>query len=579
MDLKALLDPSSLRRLAGARSYVRGVEYFHDGRVHGLVELDGTVAARVRGSRDYKVRLCSERSRILHACNCPVGEDGEFCKHGVAVGLAYLDPATHDHPGAERTAQSEVTMNEVRAYLAGLPQEELVGMLMTRALEDELLRRKLLLLTARKRPQGPDLGTFRQAITSALDVPDFIEYDEMDGYVDEVLRVVDSVEDLLKEGRAADVIGLTEHALTQTELAMESVDDSSGRMSEVFERLQALHLQACRKAKPDPEELARRLFGWELGGGWDSFRGAAETYARVLGESGLAAYRALAAAEWAKVPPLTPGKSDAEKYGKRFRITHIMETLARRSGDVEAVVAVMQRDLSSSFEYFQIVEAYRKARKQALALEWAERGLKAFPAETDEQLREFLAKEYHRQGRHDEAMALIWAEFTEQISPEQYRRLKVHADRIGAWPAWREKALAHVRARIETKRSRPSRNAWDQAGHSDLVSLFLWEGDDEAAWREARAGGCRKDLWLALAAKREKLHPADAVEALKLLIEPTLEVRNKEAYRTATGFLRRIGKLMTRLGQDEEFRHLLASIRASHKAKRNFMKLLDEAYG
>jgi hypothetical protein len=39
-----------------------------------------------------------------------------------------------------------------------------------------------------------------------------------------------------------------------------------------------------------------------------------------------------------------------------------METLARRSGDVEAIVAVKKRDLSSAYDYLQIAETYRQAR-------------------------------------------------------------------------------------------------------------------------------------------------------------------------------------------------------------------------
>src|SRR5262245_65949612 len=100
----------------------------------------------------------------------------------------------------------------------------------------------------------------------------------------------------------------------------------------------------------------------------------------------------LAEAEWAKVPALRPGEDDSEKYGKRFRMTHIMETLARRTGDMEAVVAVKKRDLSLAYHYLQIAETYKNARKHDLALEWAERGVKAFPKRTDSRLRELDRK-------------------------------------------------------------------------------------------------------------------------------------------------------------------------------------------
>jgi uncharacterized Zn finger protein len=110
------------------------------------------------------------------------------------------------------------------------------------------------------------------------------------------------------------------------------------------------------------------------------------------------------------------------------------------------------------------------------------------------------------------------------------------------------------------------------------VKILLWEKDAEAAWREARDGGCSSDLWLELAARREKDHPEDALPIYLGRIEPTLAQKHNEAYKDAVGLLRKIGGLMARLGRGEEFVGYLASIRADHKPKRNFMKLLDQAF-
>jgi hypothetical protein len=89
-----------------------------------------------------------------------------------------------------------------------------------------------------------------------------------------------------------------------------------------------------------------------------------------------------------------------------------METLAAQTGDVEALVAVKQRDLSLPYAYFQIAEIYKEAKQPDRALEWAERGLQAFPKDPDPRLQDFLAEEYHHRKRHNDAMALIWAQYT-----------------------------------------------------------------------------------------------------------------------------------------------------------------------
>jgi len=294
----------------------------------------------------------------------------------------------------------------------------------------------------------------------------------------------------------------------------------------------------------------------------------------VLGKKGLAVYRKLAEAEWAKIPQLHPGAS--EEYGKRFRITSMMEALARASDDIEALVAVMSRDLSHAYHYFQIAEEYKKARLHDKALEWAERGVKAFPERTDSRLRDFLAEEYHRRKRHDEAMKLIWAEFTDHADIGNYRKLAGHAKRISEWPAWREKALTFLREFIIKARKKQSQSRWDHVpDRSTLVEIFLWEKDYETAWKEAKEGGCGNHLWLGLAAKREKDYPEGALEVYKQQVEPTVNQKNNDAYKKAVTYLVKVRDLMERLDRGADFMSYLESVRIQHKIKRNFMKSID----
>lgn len=155
---------------------------------------------------------------------------------------------------------------------------------------------------------------------------------------------IEAVAELFEQGHAEAVIELCEYALTRVEKTLEQVDDSDGYMSLLLDPLQELPLAACNKAKPDPEALAERLFNWELTGDWDTFHGAAQTYSRLLGRRGAQRYRELAEVQWAGVKPLKSGENDPARYGKRYRITRIMQGLAEQTGDIEALVAIKQRD-------------------------------------------------------------------------------------------------------------------------------------------------------------------------------------------------------------------------------------------
>lgn len=574
--LGELLDRRALRKLAGEQSYERGADYFANGQVRSFTEDQGRLSAKVQGAQPYRVGLWVEGGDVEYSCTCPMGRDGAFCKHRVAAGLAWLHGSVAEPALKKRSRAPNVTMGDVRRYLATQEKPALIALLIQHATENDRLRQRLLLQAATRSAKGIDLDTYRRAIDDAADTGDFVEYGAAYDYAQGIGDAIDSIDELLRKGHAGEVVELAEHALAAVEHALESVDDSDGYMGGVLERLQRLHLAACRKAKPNPEELAKRLWEWELRGQWDIFYGAVESYAGVLGQRGLAVYRQLAEAEWAKVPALGPHRAEGGDHARRFRVTQVMEALARQAGDHEAVVAVRKRDLSSAYNYLQIAETYKSARKHDLALEWAERGAKAFPERTDSRLREFLAHEYHRRKRHAAAMMLMWAEFTESPELERYRVLKDHAERIGSWSVWREKAIAFIRESIADART--DRSNWSRrTDRSELVRILLWERKVDAAWREAMAGGCSNDLWLTLAAKRKKEHPEDALPIYQRLIEPTLNRKNNQAYREAIGLLRQIRDLMFRVGKEPDFARYLTSVRSGHKAKRNFVKLLDHA--
>ncbi len=576
----AVLTLNAIRRIADPSSFDRGEQYLALGLVQSITEYNGTITATVKGTRTYTVKLQFDDGEVEHSCTCPMGDEDIFCKHCVAVGLAWIEGGSKDKgEKGSKAAKAEITMKDVKSHLEALEKDALVEMILQQAQDDDHLREKLFMQTAKKLPGGRNLCALKKIIRNAIDPGDFVDYHAMRGYTRNVDNVFDTIEDLLKDGHATEVIELAEYAIDEVEIAIQSVDDSNGEMGDMLHRLQEIHLAACRKAKPDPEKLAERLFEKELNGEWDVFYGAAKAYASILGKKGLTIYRGLAEEQWKQIKPKGPRKEDREEHShRRFNITHIMETLAELSGDVEAMVDIKKRDLSSAYYYFQIAELYTKANKQDKSLEWAEAGLNAFPERTDSRLRDFLAAAYHRSKRHDEAMKLMWLEFVERASLETYGKLKKNADGIGQWQSWRDKSLDFIRKEIEARKRKSTLRSWGFVGpdNSLLVEIFLWEKDSDAAWSEAQTGGCSEQLWMKLAAVREKDHPADAIMVYKKWIDPIAYRKDNRAYEEAAALIRKIQLLQHRLNQDEGFTDFLLAVRVTHKLKRNFMKLLDK---
>lgn len=110
-----------------------------------------------------------------------------------------------------------------------------------------------------------------------------------------------------------------------------------------------------------------------------------------------------------------------------------MKNLAEHTGDLEALVAVHQRDLSSAYRFLNIANLYKEANIPEKAIFWAEAGLEAFPEKTDSRLRDFLAEAYQKQNHNSKAIELMWLEFQEHPNLANYQKLKVYASRQDDW--------------------------------------------------------------------------------------------------------------------------------------------------
>ncbi len=97
-----VLHVAELRDLADGKSFARGSDYHRQGRVGPLVRDGRSVKATVRGSVPYEVKLWAAGDRIAYACSCPIGAEGSFCKHCVAVALTVLDEARPAAPAPSK---------------------------------------------------------------------------------------------------------------------------------------------------------------------------------------------------------------------------------------------------------------------------------------------------------------------------------------------------------------------------------------------------------------------------------------------------------------------------------------------
>jgi tetratricopeptide (TPR) repeat protein len=469
----------------------------------------------------------------------------------------------------------------LETWLEQQPVGRLRDLLVDQARRDPEVHRRLTMLAAVEDGGPINPAGYQAAITEALatatfDDYGFVHYDEAGAWRERVEAVLDDLDSLLEAGFAAETVGLAEDVLRKLNDSVGSIDDSDGHLYEVLERTMGVHLAACYAARPDPVALGERLFDWAYRWELDGFLTAVRRYEPVLGTDGLAAYRRLAEERWRTVPALGPDDDRSSRFGERFRITRIMETLAETTGGIEALLDVMRRDQTSGSAFLRLAKACRRHERDDLALEWALRGLELFPGEL--RLAELICDLHTEAGRNDEALAVGRAMFGRAPALERYQHLRALAESADAWPAERDPALASVRSGIEERRrgSAPQRSRHGADG-SVLVEILLWEQDGEAAWEAAATYGCDQKLELHLAAVRGQEHPAEALEVYRRHLEAALQPANNRAYDQVAQLLEAMGPLYVALGEVDDFDALVAEIRTTYKRRPNLMRCLDRA--
>lgn len=574
--LDELITRATLEDRAGTAAFRRGEEYFSVGAVGRLRATDDKVTARVEGTETYQVELRDDDGDLAYDCTCPRAADGYFCKHCVAVGLAWLaEQAAETKPKSKGgKAKRRDPWRDIKDHLATQSPEILIDLLLDVAQRDDRLYQSLLLKAERTGGGGNVVKAYQRAIDGATRIHGFVDWREVGTFAGNIDQVVESLAELLKPDTAASLVELAEYAIERVENALEQIDDSNGEVSGTVYGLGELHQKACAMARPEPAGLAERLFRLETTLPFNVCSFDAATYRDVLGKEGLRRYRELAEAEWRKIKPRD---SKDGHDGNRYHITRIMEQLAEASGDIEELVAIKSRDLSSGYRYLEIAEIYAKAKQRDKALDWAERGLKAFPERTDNRLRDFVVAAYLKRKRNDEALQLTWIQFEEHPVLDHYIKLHDVAGKLGAWPVQRARALIKVdeviaREAATTSRWKPKSST---PNYSLRVQIALWEEDLVAAWSAAHEGICDRNLLVTLARKLESTRPDDAVSLYRRVVPLIVEQTNNAAYDEAIKLIRKVGGLMKTQKQLSQFGDYLAELRVQFKPKRNFIKLLD----
>lgn len=537
--------------------WARGAAYSYDGRVQQVVETEDRIEATVRGSIPYRVALWVEGGSLRWTCTCPFAEDGDICKHVVAVLMAVEADGTEERP-----PEAGQSPDEVADYVRGLDRGRLVDLVLQQSSMDWTLREALGAEAKAATGESLDVAEWRQRIAGVF-APDggFVPYAAAGEWAGEIREVIDTLDTMIDAGHPEAVIELAQYAHRQADRAIQYVDDSDGWLTDISTRVADVHHRACMATRPDPPWLAEHLVELELTSELDGFRQAAFGWSDVLGPAGIDEFRRI----------LQTGAErggDHDSWRDEYVVGEARRGVALASGDPDELIEVLRPRLRRPDDYLEIADSLDAAGREDEAIEWLETGVQALGSRPWQsgKLRERLAELLRRRGEDERSVGVFWEGFVRSPTLGAFRRLVAEAEAVTSARDWSAKAIDWLHGRVGEGR------ATDAQG---LVGILLYEGRPDEAWKVALDHGCDDELWQKLARAREDEHPLDAVEVYKREIERQIKAKTNQSYRTAVDLLARVERLNERAGRPERFAALISKVRSEHGRKRNLMALFD----
>jgi tetratricopeptide (TPR) repeat protein len=551
---------ADLRAAAGERSFERGIEYLDS--VSNLEILGGKITASVSGTDEYIVVLNLGGNAVVSgACDCPYGKEGFFCKHCVAVGLAYL----RSRSAARRKGRpaAKPRSGGLQSWLTSLGREELLLLVLDQLAEDDDWRGRLELHAA---SAAADLDTIGARLGALLDAEEFgqygyIEEGESRRYAKRVDTATSVVNQLVSSGHAAEAAAVAEFAISIVADASRHAGDPAGAIWASVAGLMTSHHAAWTACEPDPAALADFLAGRLLSRD-ELPQPAVARYRDLLGAAGLDRLRETLLAAW---------RTDPSDWVAR----RASEDFLRMTGDVDALVEVMSADLPPTGEgHLKIAQELDSAGRKDESLEWAERGLRlpgrdrsVAPALSD-----YLVERYLELGRTGDAMAVRKDDFASASDLAAFGRLRATARETDTWPGTRQWAFDRLRADADAMR-KSHRGLRFRPGPV-LIDALISEGDIGAAW-DAAAGVATEAQWLRLADLIAETRPADALAVYQRQIQPLRQETGDKAYERLARLLLSCRACHVRLGTQAAFDLYLRALRADQKRKRKLISILD----
>lgn len=556
-----------LARLAGKPAFNRGMGYFRGGHVLGLKQIGNRITADVEGTEIYHVTLKWTSRQLDGACNCPASEGFDFCKHCVAAALTLRESQAEQEKLVQGGAE-----NRIRAYLLKQDKEKLADWLL------ELIETERSLLQQWSMRADRDLGildakALKKRITAAIPYNrQLFRYNQVRSYFAQVETVMDHLCEMAEQLPAEDTLKLADYALQRITRALETIDDSGGFRFGAVELLQTTHINSCNRLDWPKQKIASYLLEIVFSDYIDLYPDIPAYYTDALGESGMALFNDALQARWDALPPLKQG-ADYEEKRPYLHLQYMLEQQARLADNSKAIVKLKQKTATTLYDYQELAELCLKAGDDEAVETWLKKCRKTSEQDYRFRTERIQVSLFKARELWSEALDQQWLIYMKSLDLDDYCAVLELAKSASDKRDWRKKTIQLLQ---QQSQGRPLRH-WETSQADKLLEIHLHDEAIEEALAVANEERINPNLLLKLAWKISN-EPEKAMPLFQRVIEYNIMRTNNDAYKYAINLLQEIAGIMQSSQQKQQMMELLEHLRQKYRAKRNFIKWLNDAF-
>ena len=565
-DLKELVTRQNLREEAGNVYFERGLDYFKFGQVQKLHVYGTCIEGIVAGSRLYRCSIEADGDGWFSSeCNCPLGVEDEFCKHLVALGLAFINGSA-----APRQVKDKRDKFDLVAFLKARSKEELTALLAEAAKLHPDLLEFFRMSHLSDDPKSLRLELLRK-IKRLLQLAEECSY--LDCYGDEDYEIDRNFEQLrqelgqltaaLKHTSPQLMLELAEYAINEA-LKRDDDDDDQNGFDELIADILPFYFEAVAKGAGKPLQIAENMLEWETANPWGAL-GRVKFYFNNAPQRIVDAWEKIALKQWEKMPEMPMG---APFSNKRSLIEERLLQYAKFNCDTELELKILQRNQSSPKQILALSKLLLRLDRNGEILPLLQKAHEHF--KHDREILSALLKELIRCDKKEEALALAWNCFERHPNCHYgYEFLRSTARSCHKGKVYLDKALDFLREQLS-----PHGQAIDF--RTEMVNILIYEKDYLQALEIAESGLCAQNTLRRLAEALANSLPEASARLLKRLLGQSLDQAGERSYIESIGLLKLYKEYLTAAGKGEQFQHEILTIRQQYKRRRKFISLLNQ---